>query len=606
MILDDMPRTLTSVLLLLAVALGVLVPAASATAATVAGHGAGFLSKTDRASWLGTYRSDDGSSGLCLDVTRPSALGSVFHREEATEYLGLSVDDRARLAYISRVWASTGEMVTAAAAQLAVWRITGLGGHDAGWYAQRANEHAALVLSVSDDFLERASQRASRSVTASLGIDLASHTVMSELSVDFVASGPTMLAPGTHVGVISLQGATFGDGSTSRLAPNGIAQAIVPDAGRAVDDVSASVAFVDLPYGAAFALGRSDNGRQDLLLASPPGVSVSAEARASGPSGLSFAPRVVTRASSPSVSAGETISDELVLTATDEGLGRWGVYQDDEGFHPVPVVIESVLYGPLKRRPEPLAEAPADAPVVCRVETTAAEGPRTYQSPGCAVAEPGWYTWTAAIDPARTPPEHGGDRLGGWSSSWGEAAETSLVLGAPTISTVASRAFLDQPACVHDTLSVSGLPVGAPAFTVTATLIGPDEAAPTPGAVHEEWRQLQSPGAGEVTITGDGEYSTDCVEVSEPGYYHFVISSPGSTVDGASIPAFEDAAVHASESFVLQSPPPSNVPSSPAARLASTGQEAGPGLLTGVVITALGAGAWAALRLSRPSRSARS
>ncbi|MCS5499261.1 hypothetical protein NY547_18610 [Cnuibacter physcomitrellae] len=600
-----MPRTLTALLLLLAVSLGIVIPAASASAAVVTGHGVGFLSKTDR-SWIGSYLSTDGTTGLCLDVSRPSALGSTFTYEETTEYAGLSLDDLARVAYIGRVWASTYELVTAAAAQLAIWRITGLDGHDAAYYAQRANEHAAVVLSTSDSFLAQASRAASRSVTATLGIDLASHTVTSQLVVDLVGSGPTVLAPGVHDGVITLQGATFGDGSTTRRAANGVAQAIIPDPGRAIDEVSASVGFTDLPYGATFTVGRSLNGRQDLLQAAPVRAQATAEARASGPSPLPFSPEVVTRTSSGSIAAGETLSDDLVLSATDEGLGRWGVYQDDEGFHPVPVVIESVLYGPLKRRPEPLAEAPADAPVVCRVETAATEGPGTYRSPGCAVAEPGWYTWTAAIDPARTPPEHGGDRLGAWSSSWGEAAETTLVLGAPTISTVASRASLDQPACVHDTLSVSGLPVGAPAFTVTATLIGPDEAAPTPGAVHEEWRQLQSPGAGEVTITGDGEYSTDCVEVSEPGYYHFVISSPGSTVDGASIPAFEDAAVHASESFVLQSPPPSSVPSSPAARLASTGQEAGPGLLAGVVITALGAGAWAALRLSRPSRSARS
>lgn len=599
-----MPRTLTSLLLLLAVALGALIPTASANAATVTGHGAGFLWRADRTSWIGNYLSTDGTTGLCLDVTRPSALGSMFDYEEATDYAGLSLDDRARLAYIGRVWAASDEVVTAAAAQLTVWRITGLGRHDAAWYAQRANEHAALVLATSDTFLDTTTKAASRSVTATLGIDLSSDTVTSQLVVDLVGSGPTVLAPSMHEGVLTLRGATFGDGSTTRRAANGVAQAIVPDPGREIDEVSASVRFTDLPYGATFTPGRSVNGRQDLVVSAPPRAQAAAEAHATSPSPLPFAPRVVTRTSADSIAAGELLADDLLLSATDEGLGRWGVYEDDAGFHPVPVIIESVLYGPLKRRPEPQDTAPADAPVVCRVETLAADGPGTYRSPECEAPEPGWYTWTAAIDPSRTPPEQGGSRLSGWTSSWGEALETTLVLGPPTITTVASRSSLERPGCVHDTLTVSGLPEGAPAFTVTATLIGPAEVAAAPGSVTDEWRQLRSPGAGEITVTGDGEYATGCVEVTEPGYYHFVISSAGSTVSGATIPAFEDPTVHASESLVLQSPPAPTP--TPVARLASTGAEPPSAILAGVVTLALGAGAMlAALRL-RPSRSGRS
>ena len=162
-----MKRTGVLLPLLVLAVLGAVAPVTSVSAVAMSGHASGFVWSADRVSWIGLYRLADGSPGFCLDVSRPNPLRSTFHYEDGASLGRWSADDRARLSYLATNWASTTDDVVAAAAQLAVWRITGLGGHDAAWFARRANEWAPTVLALSDIMLDRTERSASRGAVAS-------------------------------------------------------------------------------------------------------------------------------------------------------------------------------------------------------------------------------------------------------------------------------------------------------------------------------------------------------------------------------------------------------------------------------------------------------
>ena len=561
---------LAAVAALLALAVLLVAPAPPARALAGTSTGTGHLWRGDGVSWLGTYRLDDGRQAFCLEVGKKSPVGNRYDTATGDAVVGVSSEDHARLAYIARTWGGTKDPDTAAAGQLAVWTITGLGGHSQRYYAGRANDHWPIVLQRANDMLAEATARASRSVDATLTVSLADDgtgSVRADLVADLVTGGPTTL-PGRHVGTVTLQGAEFTDGSGgSRRVKNGETVRVRATGPGAELSVRARVRFDGLPYGRVATVGSSAAGSQMILFTGGVSAAAAGSASATAVSPLPFAPRVVTQASDTIAEAGTVVTDRLTLdVARGDGLlDEWGRYRADGQLRPVPVTVRSRLLGPFF---EPLVEAdaaPADAPVVCEVETVVTDGPGTVTTPGCELPSTGWFTWVESIDPGDTSPSQGGERLRPWTSRFGTAPETTFAPFTPIVSTVAAGGATEvgPGACVTDALTVARLNalVGEDGVEVTSTLVGPFADQPEEGEDLTDLLEVPGLVAGEVvtTVHADGEVQTPCVRVDRPGHYVFVLSSEGSAEldDGSRIvPAFVDHRAHAAESFLVPEPEP--------------------------------------------------
>ncbi|RFA19382.1 hypothetical protein [Subtercola boreus] len=460
-------------------AVSVLLVASAASALPVVGHGYGHTWRNDGRSWLGSHRLSDGNLGLCLQVQFAPPEGADAQYQLGTNLGWVSADDAARLAYIGRWWASAADNNMAASAQLATWGITGLGSHDMGWYAQRANDSDRVVLARAVTMRETmdAPAGASRGVTAKLTLAVpgaAAGTVRSDLVVDYLGGGPAKLPSGRHTGTLTLKGAAFADGSTVQGVQNGQTLAITPADGTALSDVTADVVYTDLPYGTAFYVAKAPTGIQSLLVPPPGGIAAQAHAHGGDISPLPFAPAVQTETSAAETEVGAHLFDALELKLAvkprftgerdaadapgDSGdpgdsdvpgdgdavgdstaalvppttLSEWGVYRDGEGaLQPVPVTIRSTLWGPFASPPARQADIPLGSKAVCRVSVVAENGPGPYRTPDCTLPAEGYYVWTDTIDPADTPVSQGGDRITAWSSPFGVAEEVTLAVTPP-------------------------------------------------------------------------------------------------------------------------------------------------------------------------------
>lgn len=447
---------------------GALLFAWQANALPVVGHGFGHTWRADGRSWLGSHRLSDGNLGLCLQVQNMPPEGADVQYQLGTSLGWVSADDAARLAYFARRWSDDENNDAAASAQLATWNITGLGAHDLAWYAQRANEAAPVVLARAISMREVADAPlgASRGVTAKITLAVpgaAAGTVRSDVIVDYLNGGPTRLAAGRHTGTLTLNGATFSDGTTNRQVKNGQTFDLVPSAGTALSDVTADVTYSDLAYGDSFYVAKAPTGVQSLLVPPPGGLTARAHAHGGDVSPLPFAPAVKTETSSARSDVGAHLFDslelglaprpKLVADGVVDGdpllkpdgvadgsaslippttLSEWGVYRDEEGaLQPVPVVIRSTLWGPFTRQPAPAPDVPPGAPLVCAVSTLADDGPGHYRTPDCILSQEGFYVWTERIDPADTPVSKGRDRVGAWASPFGVLTEVTLAVTPP-------------------------------------------------------------------------------------------------------------------------------------------------------------------------------
>jgi len=588
--------------------------AAPAQALSVTGHGNGVLWSKDRTSWLGNYLLGDGNVGYCLEAQKPVPGTSAIEYVTGGGSGRYSRDDDARLSYIARTWGAPADRLDAAAAQLATWTITGLSPHDQAYYARRADGDAGEVLFRANTMLAIANAEggASRGAWVDLGLDVAGAggSVVSQLRVDFLA-GVRTIDPGLYSGTMTLRGATFGDGSRTTTVQNGVSQPIRPDQSGGRATVSVDVEYHDLPFGASFLLGRNTGPGQSLLVSGPTTMSVRATATSVGPNDLPFLPRVQTTASSTVAAPGASLHDELRLDVHPDSPtgGEWPVYRRPDGaLAPIPVVITSVLLGPFGTRPVEAPAAPPGASVVCTVERLMESGPGTARSEPCTVTAAGYYVWMDSIDPAGTPPDRGGGRLGPWQSAFGVADETTVVPAKPEIRTVASDSALERPACVHDRLAVTGLPVGIAPIDVVSTLLGPLPTEPPAGIVPAGWEQYPVAGTVTTSVAADGEHDSPCIAMTEPGFYYFLVDSPvvpDATAGAPFISGFSDHRVHAEESvaFAPPSPPTPTAPASPPAQaLAATGLPTGLAPLgVGAVVVAI-MGGLATLGLTLRSR----
>jgi hypothetical protein len=560
---------------LLVAALITLVFPTSASALTSTGHGVGYLWAGDSVSWLGTYRLSDGRAAFCLEAGKSSPVGNDYDISDQSNTLGLSRADIGRLAYIARHWAGAQDPTVAAAGQLAVWTITGLNGHTQNYYAGRANEHRDAVLTRANAMLAEASANATVSASSTATIRIGADgtgSVRADLSSQLAAGGTGHVAPNSVPGSITLSGAAFDDGSTTKAVTNAQILRIHATGTGTTLTARASATFTGLGFGAVITVGSSGAQSQMLLFTPPSTGTSSASATTTVISPRPFQPRVTTQTSSASAAAGARISDRLHLdTAPGEGLlDDWGVYGESASSTlPVPVTIRSTLLGPFPAKPVPSASWPTDPPAVCTVSVVATTGPGDYRTPECTLPGGGWYVWVETIDPADTPADRGRDRVKPWTSPFASATEvTHGTLTASVRTRVLPGADSASPGsyapgdCVVDELTAGGLGSGSavPPVDVESILLGP-----FPGAVRDGhdfagsgFDDLPVAGRATTTVTGDGTYRAPCIPVDEPGHYVFVFRSDG---DGTgTVPAFADLVAHTSEMLEVVKPTPPTVP----------------------------------------------
>lgn len=571
---------------------GLALPTA-ASAATSEGHGYGYTWAVDNFSWLGTYRMADGRYGFCLEAGKRSPIGNDYSAVRTDLVEGTTPEQTAQLAYIARTWAATTNRDDAAAAQLAVWSITGLAGYDQEHYAARANDRAAIVLARAKAMLREAADRASIDVTARLSLQL-DDSGSATIAADLVATRPggssTPVNAGTHQGTVTLDGATFADGSATKSIANGTRVSIKPRVAAPTTAVRADVAFRALPFGRTVLMGASPAGSQKLLFSSEGFADASATASAKALSPLPFQPRVATQTSSAEALPGSELTDslELGLAAGDGLLGDWGLYRSADHLLPIPVTVRSRLLGPFREPIAPADDWPAEAPSVCEVATLFESGPGQRETEPCTIPSAGYYVWVETIDPADTAPDQGGDRVKPWRSPFGQATEVTFSPAQPALTTSVAETTLTPGSCAVDTLKATGLEAAdSPIATdveVESILVGPFDRRPADGAdLADGFDGLPVAGRTTTTIHGDGTYSTPCLTVDTPGHYVFVFRSDGSPEDSAghqTVPAFADLVAHDSEMLevvapeVPVTPPVTPAAASPAPRaLAFTGSD---------------------------------
>ena len=415
----------------LAVFLGImhaLVVAPDARAVTGAGHGPGYLSHDGW--WLGTYRMDDGAQGFCLNAGKPSPTGHGLDYTDAAALGWYTPQQAASLAYISRNWAGTGDQLTAAAGQIATWLVAGLNGHSPEEVAARAGADSARVLARAYEMVDEAARLGSTAVRADALVELA-ETGPGRVRVELTVvrpSGEELVAPGSHIARVTLDGASFAGGITAAEVWTGTDVEITPTGTDASVTVAAHAELSALPYGDRLLVAVPHDDAQAVLIAVPATAEARAGASTTGPSPLPFQPLVSTVTSTPNAAPGESVHDRLTVTVdTSDGLlPSWGVRAADDGFEPVEAVVESTLHGPFA---DPIVQSdaiPDGSPVVCVVETVVA-GTGEYDTPECTLPAAGHYVWTERIDPASVDPDGGAERIRPWQSAFGVAAEITMV-----------------------------------------------------------------------------------------------------------------------------------------------------------------------------------
>ena len=423
--------TAIAIVVFLVTPLVLLAPAASAVPVT--SRAFGYFSPGGGGFWLGSWRLADGTLAFCVNTERSTPNGQEFSYADGVALGWYSADDAARLAYLSRTWATTTDPTTAAAGQIATWTITGLGKHTHEELAAKAGAQAGAVLDLARRMLEETERSASRAAKATLEFsqtDDGTVRVTPVLSVDTLAEGWVQAPVGEHSGTVTLAGAAFADGSASATVRNGESVTVRVSTASAVADVSGSVQFDGLSYGNAITVAVAQGGSQNLLTARAAAARATASASTALPSERPFQPVVSTRTSAAVAGEGTSVFDTVVVDVQESAstLSEWAVYGPAEGpFSPVPVTIRSRLLGPFDEVIVPSAVAPADAPVVCEVTVDVTTGPGEYVTPACTLAGPGHYVWVESISPADTTPAEGRDRIRPWASPFGVTTEITTV-----------------------------------------------------------------------------------------------------------------------------------------------------------------------------------
>ncbi|MCU1479731.1 MAG: hypothetical protein JWQ19_517 [Subtercola sp.] len=566
--------------------------ASSASALAAIGHGVGYLAASDGRSWIGSHTLADGNAGLCLEVTKSPPEGHDYSYVDGVETGRFGADDSARLAFIGRHFiAGATDRQRMAAAQLAVWTISGLGSHDQWYYALRANEDRGAVLATAQQMLADLDKPlgASRSVAAKVSLSIAPDhpsTVSTELVVDFIGGGPTTIPARQNGGTLTLTGAHFADGSTRMVILNGVTIPVEADSGTALNDVSADVTFPNLPYGDNFSVAQGPPDSQVLLVPGRTVTNASAHAHAGDVSPLPFKPTVTTQASTQLADAGASVYDHLDLgldasageqpnaapaddTASVAGggsgaaAGGSGTTGGGGGSSATANVATTDARAGEARTAPSIADPATPATGIA----STADG-RSGTTPNVATTdrptdESGTALSIAAATATATATSDGGSGTKPSVAATGEpAAEPTAGPGTTGATANVAGPWLTEWG-VYSAPDGSLQPVPV---TITSTLLGPFDRQPVAAAT--------VPGDAPVVCTvariadhGPGRYaSPDCV-LPAAGYYVWVDSiDPAKTPPeqgGTRVAAFRSGFAEASETTLAQVPPPPPVTPTP-------------------------------------------
>jgi hypothetical protein len=217
-------------------------------------------------------------------------------------------------------------------------------------------------------------------------------------------------------------------------------------------------------------------------------------------------PTLVTETSAPTASSFTSLSDQVTITGTggDPGTLAWKLLGP---VAPVAGSCASVSWS--------TAPTAASGNVDVTADGTVTTGPVVVSAVGC-------YTWTDTLtsDPgdfpyqATVPP--------------GEPGETTQVHQfTPSVRTVAAHSVTAGVESVTDTDSISGIPSGAPANTLTWTLYGPVKptgATSCPTSATPYLAVVDK--SGTMPVTGNGNETTPSEALGGPGCYSFGADLP--------------------------------------------------------------------------------
>ncbi len=211
-------------------------------------------------------------------------------------------------------------------------------------------------------------------------------------------------------------------------------------------------------------------------LVARPSASVQAPVRAQ--------PALATQISAQTAAAGTEISDTIYVT----------------GLAGQTATIQAALYGPYAARDQIKCE---DTPVW--TGTVEAAGDGQYVTAPVKLDAPGYYTYRESIAES--------DTIAGVQTACAEASETTIIRGAPKITTQVSAQETTPGAQITDTAIVTGL--GKLSATVNVELWGPFA---TRDAITCEGTPFWT---GSFPATGDGTYTTAPVALAAAGYYTY-------------------------------------------------------------------------------------
>ena len=267
--------------------------------------------------------------------------------------------------------------------------------------------------------------------------------------------------------------ASTGDGGTAtvKLTPTD------PSAGLKLTVRAAGLA-ADVPV--LYVPARRDAARNAQRLVAPAGTSARVEASAP----VKAAPQVVTQISAQSAAPGSAITDTVKVS----------------GLAGQTVTVQAALYGPY---PAPDRITCTDAPVW--TGSFVADHDGSYVTAPVKLSVPGYYTYRESIADSPT--------VTGVQTACADAAETTVIRGAPAIRTQVSAQQAAPGAQITDTAVVTGL--GKLAATVNVELWGP---FPTRDAIRCEGTPVWT---GTFAANGDGSYTTAPVTLPAAGYYTY-------------------------------------------------------------------------------------
>ena len=518
--------------------LGVMVPGSAASAASL-GPGVSIGPGP-----IGAYVADsDGHQIYCIDSGAPSPLGEYTSGPSTatslTTHTGgqLGDDDLAQLNYALSRWGDSSDPTVTSAVAMFVWQVAdpvtyashGMSGDD--WYIRRVPEdsRAAVLANLATIRTQTAANAAANPV-----VDVAV-----SMSDQYNGTLSLTVTPASLTGSVTLTGARFTDGATSKTVGSGTYPIVgTPASGAPSYQVTASASYTGPGIGPRVNL-YSTPGAQRMLAA---GTQTALTDTASSPViNLDFQPAIATQVTPRYVPVGEAFVDRLTVRTV--GTGDW----IRVGGTPVRLTATGTLYGPFDAPPTQSQTVPAGAPVAGH-QTLSVDHVGSYTTPGTLTASTsGFYTWVWRID--KTIQGGNARYLRGSFTDWfARADETHVTPFQPVAVSTADTRLATPGDAVSDTITVSSsngawlqldeapIPV---AFTGTAYQV-PDNLPPTqlplsptcstpmPTVLRTASLTPTAPdgasviGTVEVTATGPGTYTSPPVVLPEPGFVTWV------------------------------------------------------------------------------------